>query len=84
MTKWLVAALVVWAIWWLLKQPRRPTEAERARRLLGVSARADAGEIRAAHRRLMAELHPDRGGDDEQARRVNAARDLLLAQAGRG
>jgi DnaJ family protein C protein 19 len=40
----------------------------------------DADAIRAAHRRLIAEIHPDRGGSAEEARRVNAARDLLLAQ----
>ena len=81
--KWIVAALVIWAIWWLLRQPKRPSDADRARRVLGVSAKADAGEIRAAHRRLMGELHPDRGGSEEQARRVNAARDLLLTRVGR-
>jgi DnaJ family protein C protein 19 len=84
MTKWLVAALVIWAVWWLLRKPARPSEADRARRLLGVSAQADAGAIRAAHRRLMGELHPDRGGSEEQARRVNAARDLLLARVREG
>ena len=47
-------------------------------RLLGVPAGADAGAIRAAHRRLVADVHPDRGGSDEATRRANAARDLLL------
>jgi hypothetical protein len=27
----------------------------------------------------MSELHPDRGGSEQRARRVNAARDTLLA-----
>ena len=49
-----------------------------ARAVLGVAPDADADEIRAAHRRLLANLHPDRGGSDELARRVNAARDVLL------
>jgi DnaJ family protein C protein 19 len=80
--KWIVAALVIWAVWWLLKKPpsRRPSAIATARRTLGVAADADAETIRAAHRRLIAELHPDRGGSAEEARRVNAARDLLLRQ----
>lgn len=85
--KWIVAALVVWAIWWLMRKPRKRTlsPAARARRLLGVDKAADEAEIRAAHRRIMAETHPDRGGSAEHARQVNAARDLLLdALARRG
>ena len=84
--KWVVAALVIWLVWWLLKKPpqRRPGALATARRTLGVSASAEAEEIRAAHRRLIAELHPDRGGSAEEARRVNAARDLLLARGTTG
>lgn len=79
--KWIVAAMIVAAVWWLLRKPRVATlsASGRARRLLGVGAAADEPEIRAAHRRLMAETHPDRGGSPERARQVNAARDLLLA-----
>ncbi|WP_375271974.1 DnaJ domain-containing protein [Sphingomonas sp.] len=80
--KWIVAALIIWAVWWLLRKPqrRRPGAIPAARHLLGVSADADAEAIRAAHRRLMAQAHPDRGGSTEEARRVNAARDLLLSR----
>jgi len=53
---------------------------EDARRLLGVSADADLAEIRAAHRRLIARVHPDAGGSEELARRINAARDALIAE----
>ncbi len=79
--KWIVAALIVWGVWLLLRKPapKRLGAIGAARRTLGVDARADAGEIRAAHRRLMSELHPDRGGSEQRARRVNAARDTLLA-----
>ncbi|MBY0520661.1 MAG: J domain-containing protein [Sphingomonas sp.] len=49
-----------------------------ARSLLGVSADAGEAEIKAAYRRIAAAVHPDRGGSAELARRVNAARDLLL------
>ncbi len=79
--KWIVAALIVWGVWILLRKPAKkpPTPLGEARRVLGVGTRADAVEIRAAHRRLMSELHPDRGGSEQRARRVNAARDTLLA-----
>ncbi len=51
--------------------------------LLGVGPNADADTIRAAHRRLIARVHPDAGGSAELARRTNAARDLLLQELGR-
>jgi len=50
----------------------------RARALLGVGADADAATIRAAHRRLIASVHPDKGGTEALAAQINAARDLLL------
>ena len=50
----------------------------RARKLLGVRADATHGEIMEAHRRLIAMVHPDRGGSNEQVHEANAARDLLL------
>lgn len=79
--KWIIAALIVWAVWYFLRKPRRAPlirdEAE-ARAVLGVGPEADADAIRAAHRRLVAQVHPDRGGSPDLARRVNAARDLLL------
>jgi len=62
----------------------QPMDELEARQILGVGLTADAEAIHAAHRRLIAEVHPDRGGTAEQARRVNAARDLLLARLDRG
>ena len=52
----------------------------RARRLLGVGRKASRSEIREAHRRMAAILHPDRGGSTAKLAEVNAARDLLLAR----
>jgi hypothetical protein len=45
---------------------------------LGLAEGASAAEIRAAHRRLIRDAHPDRGGSSAQAARLNAARDRLL------
>ncbi|WP_448658552.1 J domain-containing protein [Sphingomonas sp. CJ99] len=61
---------------------RLADEAAAARAVLGVGPDADAAQIRAAHRRLIAAVHPDRGGSAELTRTVNAARDTLLKQIG--
>jgi DnaJ family protein C protein 19 len=55
-----------------------PDEAE-ALALLGLEKGASEAQIRAAYRLKISEVHPDRGGDEELARRLNAARDILLA-----
>lgn len=52
----------------------------RARALLGVGRDAPRIEIIEAHKRLVATVHPDRGGTGEQVHEANAARDLLLAR----
>lgn len=49
-----------------------------ARALLGVSASASADDIRAAHRRLIAKIHPDAGGTQALAEKINEARSILL------
>jgi len=52
------------------------SEAE-ARAILGVGPIASPEDINAAWRRLMARAHPDQGGTEGLAARVNAARDRL-------
>jgi hypothetical protein len=49
-----------------------------ARAVLGVRPGATEAEIRAAWKKAMARAHPDQGGTEGLATRVNAARDRLL------
>ena len=87
MIHWIVALALIWAAWHFLRKPRARltsrlvADVAEARAILGLPAGAGADEIRAAHRRLVVGVHPDRGGSAELARRVNAARDLLLKQS---
>jgi len=54
-----------------------------ARALLGVSSEASLEDVREAHRRLIAKVHPDSGGSAELASRVNLARDTLVGELSR-
>lgn len=80
----LIAALafVGW-LWWRGRKVRQAMPLDEARALLGVDAGADRDAVRAAHRRIIARVHPDAGGSADLARRTNLARDLLLAELAR-
>lgn len=62
--------------------PARRMSEEEALSVLGLSAGASPDEIRASHRKLIAQLHPDKGGTDYLAAKINEARDRLLRLAG--
>lgn len=51
---------------------------EEAYAILGLAPGADEEAIREAYHRLMKQLHPDHGGTDYLAAKINRARDVLL------
>ncbi len=86
MGKLIVFAALVVIVWkmasgrwpWAPKVSTRTRALFRARKLLGLRAGADRAEIIEAHKRLLAMVHPDRGGTNDQVHEAQAARDLLL------
>lgn len=60
---------------------QRAMTAEEAASILGVSTDADAETVRAAHRKLIGQIHPDKGGTDYLAAKINEARDYLLGRS---
>ena len=77
--RWLAGAWP-WELW---QNSERSQHEAQAHALLGVDRSASREGIVEAHRRLIARVHPDRGGTTDQVHAANAARDLLLARIDR-
>ncbi len=50
---------------------------DEALRVLGLKTGASADDVKAAHRRLLKDFHPDKGGTDYLAAKINEAKDVL-------
>ena len=62
--------------------PSSDMTVKEAYEILGLSPEADEAEVRAAHHRMMKQFHPDHGGSDYFATKINRARDVLVRQRG--
>ena len=80
----IVVVLFRWALgkwpWEMLSGPQsRSQKLAEARKHLGVTRKATREEILSAHKKLLAQVHPDRGGSSTEVHDANDARDILLA-----
>ena len=71
-------------LWWRSRTAPAAMPPAEARALLGLEKGATLEQIREAHRRIIAKVHPDAGGSAALAARVNDARDALIDELRRG
>ncbi|MFC4257038.1 molecular chaperone DnaJ [Altererythrobacter xixiisoli] len=81
----LAVGVIAWKMFtghwpWQRRISARSRELAQARQLLSVGVQASRTDILAAHRRLIALVHPDRGGTSAQVHAADAARDMLLEE----
>ncbi len=80
---WLDRAKPEWRSAWGGAAPSTPAASgnmsrDEAFAILGLQPGATPEDIKAAHKRLMKDFHPDKGGSDYLAAKINAAKDVLL------
>lgn len=67
-------------------QPQTPSRTQMTREeayaVLGLKPGATVADVRAAHRRLMKDFHPDHGGSNYLAIKINQAKDMLFQDLG--
>jgi hypothetical protein len=61
--------------------PPAPLKAEEAAAILGLALDASEEDVKAAHKKLIGQLHPDKGGTDYLAAKINDARRVMLERA---
>ncbi len=61
--------------------PASPSNMSRAEAalILGIPAKASEAEVNQAYKALMLKLHPDQGGNDYLASKLNLAREVMLS-----
>jgi hypothetical protein len=62
--------------------PRTAMTVDEAAAVLGVATDASDEDVRAAHKKLIGQLHPDKGGTDYLAAKINDARKIMLESRG--
>jgi DnaJ homolog subfamily C member 19 len=80
---WLLVGFGVWFFWKRSTPSAKAMSRDEAANILGLSRDADVETVLAAHRRLIARVHPDTGGSAELAAQINRARDILIGQIAR-
>ena len=81
MLKFLIFAALLYTLYVLAMRSfggTKPMGKTDAAKLLGVRSDASVDEVIDAHRRLIAKVHPDAGGNAELAAQINRARDTML------